>query len=140
MKTYKSHKTVEAAKILEANALVETGAAVLLLEGYGTTTVAAEWVRKHAPPSEALGSLVGGYFVRYADGYTSWSPAQAFEEGYSEVDGAAPEVDVEVRPLVGAEATREAALRAALSLHVGAPASYADVITTARAFAGFLAG
>lgn len=25
----------------------------------------------------------GGYFVVYADGYESYSPAQAFEEGYS---------------------------------------------------------
>lgn len=27
--------------------------------------------------------VAGGYFVQYADGYTSFSPAQAFEEGYT---------------------------------------------------------
>jgi hypothetical protein len=32
---------------------------------------------KHAPQ-------VGGYYVRYPDGYESWSPAKAFEEGYTE--------------------------------------------------------
>lgn len=25
----------------------------------------------------------GGYYVRYQDGYESWSPAKAFEEGYT---------------------------------------------------------
>ena len=28
----------------------------------------------------------GGYYVRYPDGYESWSPAEAFEEGYTLVD------------------------------------------------------
>ena len=32
---------------------------------------------------------VGGYYVRYEDGYESWSPAQAFEEGYTRILGAA---------------------------------------------------
>lgn len=26
-----------------------------------------------------------GYYVIYEDGYTSWSPAEAFESGYSEI-------------------------------------------------------
>lgn len=26
-----------------------------------------------------------GYYVRYADGYESWSPTKAFEEGYTRV-------------------------------------------------------
>lgn len=28
-------------------------------------------------------SPVGGYYVRYEDGYESWSPAKAFEDGYT---------------------------------------------------------
>jgi hypothetical protein len=28
---------------------------------------------------------VGGYFVVYDDGYTSYSPAAAFESGYSRI-------------------------------------------------------
>lgn len=28
---------------------------------------------------------VGDYFVQYLDGYKSWSPAKAFEEGYTRV-------------------------------------------------------
>ena len=27
--------------------------------------------------------ILGGYFVQYDDGYQSWSPAAAFESGYS---------------------------------------------------------
>ena len=38
--------------------------------------VTAEYMRKHDPQP-------GGYWVRYQDGYESWSPAQAFEEGYT---------------------------------------------------------
>lgn len=28
---------------------------------------------------------LGGYYVRYQDGYESWSPAEAFEEGYTRI-------------------------------------------------------
>lgn len=37
-----------------------------------------DWYRKHSPQS-------GGYYVVYEDGYTSYSPAAAFESGYSPV-------------------------------------------------------
>lgn len=30
-------------------------------------------------------AAVGDYFVVYDDGYSSWSPAKAFEEGYARV-------------------------------------------------------
>ena len=35
---------------------------------------------------QAQPSKSGGYYVRYPDGYESWSPAEAFEEGYTLVD------------------------------------------------------
>lgn len=35
-----------------------------------------EYVKKHNPQP-------GGYYVVYADGYKSYSPAKAFEEGYT---------------------------------------------------------
>ena len=28
---------------------------------------------------------IGGYLVQYEDGYLSWSPAKAFEEGYTRI-------------------------------------------------------
>lgn len=37
-----------------------------------------EYMQKHQPRA-------GGYFVVYKDGYESWSPAEAFEEGYTRV-------------------------------------------------------
>ncbi|MCX6845050.1 MAG: hypothetical protein NTU84_00535 [Verrucomicrobia bacterium] len=38
--------------------------------------VTHDYVHKHKPE-------VGGYYVVYADGYKSYSPAKAFEEGYT---------------------------------------------------------
>jgi hypothetical protein len=87
MRKFKSHKIVEAAKILD---LIpdERGGAILTLSGAQTETrqvVAGPWLDKHRPGAEDT-TLVGGYFVRYPDGYESWSPAAAFEEGYAPAD------------------------------------------------------
>jgi len=38
--------------------------------------VSLAWFQKHEPK-------VGGYYVLYDDGYESFSPAEAFEAGYS---------------------------------------------------------
>lgn len=73
MRHYACHKTVEASVIHAVN-LRLNGARSLILDA-GTIEVSAEWVEKHQPQ-------VGGYFVQYADGYQSYSPAKAFEEGY----------------------------------------------------------
>lgn len=43
---------------------------------YPPFEVSAEYVNKHRPQP-------GGYYVQYADGYLSYSPAQAFEGGYT---------------------------------------------------------
>lgn len=45
-------------------------------DGYGPLEVSHEWYAKHKPEA-------GGYFVVYDDGYKSYSPAPAFEAGYS---------------------------------------------------------
>ncbi len=47
-------------------------------EGYRPFFVSAEFLAKHKPE-------VGGYWVQYADGYQSFSPAAAFEEGYTRI-------------------------------------------------------
>jgi len=53
--------------------------AVIVPEGnYGSFVVSLKYLRKHDPQP-------GGYFVRYKDGYQSFSPADAFEEGYRRV-------------------------------------------------------
>lgn len=44
--------------------------------GFAPIPVDAAWYRKHNPQT-------GGYYVVYEDGYTSYSPAEAFESGYT---------------------------------------------------------
>lgn len=84
---YKSHKTVWALKIASIEqtpadepAAVAGGTWRLIPEdkSYDPITVPHSYVLKHNPQP-------GGYYVGYADGYTSFSPAQAFEEGYAPI-------------------------------------------------------
>ena len=88
---YRCHKVVEAAKIDSVTmTLVDDGAPTDVIEECRSmrwlrlvgvkdqVPVSAEWYDRHKVQP-------GGYFVRYADGYTSFSPAAAFEEGYSPV-------------------------------------------------------
>lgn len=51
----------------------------------GTKIIQAEPRNKDYGPSEQQGEP--GYTVVYPDGYTSWSPAAAFEEAYRETSG-----------------------------------------------------
>jgi hypothetical protein len=47
-------------------------------EGYAPFKVDSAYMSKHKP-------VEGGYFVVYEDGYKSFSPAEAFESGYSRI-------------------------------------------------------
>lgn len=91
---YKSHKTVWALKIASIEqtpadepAAVAGGTWRLIPEdkSYGPITVPHSYVLKHNPQP-------GGYYVVYADGYASFSPEQAFEEGYLAIGNDAPKV------------------------------------------------
>jgi hypothetical protein len=75
MQKFKSHKTVEAAKIVEVLDLSENDGWRLRFED-GVVSVSPSYMDKHQPKA-------GGYYVRYEDGYESWSPAETFEAGYS---------------------------------------------------------
>lgn len=77
---YRSHKVVGALKIKsidDPNGATD-GSRLLSFEeeGYAPVCVDGDWMRRHRPE-------VGGYYVVYRDGYKSFSPAQAFEEGYT---------------------------------------------------------
>ena len=74
---WKSHKEVEAFKIEAVLSFPQPGGLTTLVSvGDGFRVyVNDEYVKKHNPQ-------IGGYYVRYADGYESFSPAEAFEEGY----------------------------------------------------------
>lgn len=75
MKQYKSHKIVEAGLIDHFN---NPAREVVLADG--------EVVTLNPDDRERIGKMIkdgGGYLVRYDDGYLSWSPRKAFEEGYT---------------------------------------------------------
>lgn len=84
MPKYQSHKQVWALKIADltkpALAVNEEWDGTMYIHpeenGYAPFPVSGDYMRKHEPK-------VGGYYVVYADGYKSWSPAEAFESGYT---------------------------------------------------------
>lgn len=73
---YQSHKIVEAAKI--TGMLKGPEGTTLMFAESEDITVDLRYVEKHEPQ-------IGGYYVRYEDGYESWSPADAFEGGYTRI-------------------------------------------------------
>ncbi len=83
MPKYRSHKLVWALKVakIEPDRSAPHGAAGSCIitpaeEGYAPFRVDAEYCLKHNPQ-------IGGYYIIYPDGYKSWSPAPAFEDGYT---------------------------------------------------------
>jgi len=73
---YVSHKTVRAAKIM-LMIILDNGNWLLVFGEIGSTIEKDQkWAARFAPAT-------GGYYVAYADGYASFSPAKAFEEGYT---------------------------------------------------------
>ena len=78
---YECHKTVRAAKITEIKKFKDHGNTFYTLvfgEIVGRSNFVSEWVKKFNPE-------VGGYYVLYDDGYSSYSPAGPFEKGYNKV-------------------------------------------------------
>lgn len=62
--------------------IIEAEPAYRCMDGQGRVTITDD-------PSEAFPnfpSVEDGYRVRYADGYVSWSPKEAFEEAYRPTD------------------------------------------------------
>lgn len=82
MPKYKCHKEVWALKIKD---ITETDSVANIVklhfenQLYAPIEVNPDWYYKHKPK-------VGGYYVVYKDGYSSFSPAEAFEDGYTLVN------------------------------------------------------
>ena len=87
MPMYECHKKVWALKIAAIACDIdkaneeqrETDGSAMITpadDGYGPFRVDANYMHKHKPE-------VGGYYVVYEDGYKSFSPAGAFESGYT---------------------------------------------------------
>ncbi|WP_046970339.1 Gp49 family protein [Dyella japonica] len=89
---YQSHKLVQAVKIANMERLDVTASLIIYpaekdIEPF---TVDLRYLVRHNPH-------IGGYFVRYEDGYESFSPANAFERGntlLSDREQAPPELAV----------------------------------------------
>lgn len=80
MPSYTCHKKVWALKIskIEYNNRESVRGAIITPseQGYAPFNVTQEYLVKHHPEA-------GGYYVVYGDGYKSFSPAEAFESGYT---------------------------------------------------------
>jgi len=83
---YQCHKKVWALKIISVELIARVepegcgsagcqSAILTVGQGFEPIPVDESYVRKHNP-------VAGGYYVVYDDGYKSFSPAKAFEEGY----------------------------------------------------------
>lgn len=80
---YQCHKIVRAVKIkrIEPQCMLAIATHGVLVrpvddEGVGSFIVPEDFITRHAPQP-------GGYIVAYEDGYISYSPAEAFESGYT---------------------------------------------------------
>lgn len=81
MKKFKCHKEVEADKIISIDTNSAKENTILHFAYSESVVVRNDWLYNACNGN----SSIGGYFVRYSDGYISWSPAEAFEEGYTEI-------------------------------------------------------
>lgn len=74
---WKCHKIVKAGKILT---MPGEGSGIVMIEDVNLAPCKIEM----PPNAWARGRpVLGDYIVVYEDGYKSWSPAKAFEDGYS---------------------------------------------------------
>ena len=82
MPRYRCHKEVWALKIEKVVTCTYLGKEGMALhpedKRYAPIKVDLEWGKKHAPTP-------GGYYVAYSGGYRSFSPAAAFEAGYTRI-------------------------------------------------------
>jgi hypothetical protein len=78
---YRSHKVVHALKIAAVE-IQEDGSGKIapVEEGFGTYVTKPGWCERFKSGGEDL-----GYLVVYGDGYQSWSPTEAFEDGYTKL-------------------------------------------------------
>lgn len=71
---YQCHKTVKAWKIHKID--IDNGEVTITPVGGEPFKVDAGYYLKHSPEE-------GGYWVKYEDGYQSFSPADVFEKSYA---------------------------------------------------------
>lgn len=81
MPKYKSHKTIWALKIAAIEFDRDGSAKIAPSDkGYATVNTKPDFRSRFKGSDTDL-----GYYVVYSDGYQSWSPTKAFEEGYTRI-------------------------------------------------------
>lgn len=79
---YRCHKEVRAVKVKDVMTdLDHVDGVVIPEDGFAPIPVTQQFLDKHQPEA-------GGYLVIYEDGYSSFSPAEPFEKGYSLIERA----------------------------------------------------
>lgn len=82
MQKYQCHKIVQAAKIIGIVANTKESIIAKCDDGQDyVLPVARINIADILEPGKSF-----GYVVRYEDGYTSWSPAEPFETGYTLIE------------------------------------------------------
>lgn len=85
MPRYKCHKIVHALKIERMDWHDDGTATLIVSDGFVAIVVDSALVARIRLGSGPADDL--GYYVVYADGYVSWSPTKAFEDGYDRMQG-----------------------------------------------------
>jgi hypothetical protein len=90
---WRCHKVVGACKIKSISTGPDSCMITAEEEHVGTFPAPPGWLTRALSSlvsdikgESSVNELFGGYFVQYDDGYCSWSPAEAFEDGYTPVD------------------------------------------------------
>ena len=82
MPRYQSHKHVWALKIAAIEINQDTSATIAPADDrYAPFDTKEGFGERFKGSEDDL-----GYFVQYQDGYQSWSPSKAFEEGYTRIE------------------------------------------------------
>jgi hypothetical protein len=110
MPRYKCHKEVFALKVMQIEEIISNdnynNSCTIIPEApYEKFTVDGDYRNKHNP-------VVGGYYVLYDDGYESFSPQKAFEDGYTLI----PESNIE--PKIDKDNTHEEIVTGSAVYHV----------------------
>jgi hypothetical protein len=78
---YRCHKEVHALKIAAIEFAEDESAKIAPADvGFNTLQTAPDYRSRFRGSEDDL-----GYYVVYEDGYKSWSPSKAFEEGYTRI-------------------------------------------------------
>jgi len=75
------NSTEEKVEVLPSGEIISSSDGAIMIpddSSYAPIHLDSNYLRKHDPQ-------VGGYYVVYDDGYKSFSPAKAFEEGYTRI-------------------------------------------------------